>query len=187
MSLHTDAPLPVLPSSDQRRRAHGLVMEMDHMGGLELNPSYQRSSVWAEDQQANLIRSMIMGLPVPSIVLADRTSWDIPTLANAVIDGKQRLETLRAWFTGKLVVPASWFPPRDVENPMGERDAPKWVSFNGLTQSARTVMKSRFVLLVSEVTTTSEQEEAKIFLLLNSTGVAQTDEDLKRAQEVARG
>jgi hypothetical protein len=39
---------------------------------FDLGPEYQRGSVWTLEQRRNLIRSLIMGLPIGSIVLNDR-------------------------------------------------------------------------------------------------------------------
>jgi hypothetical protein len=60
-------------------------------GNIDLDPPYQRRSVWADRRRSLLIDSLIVGLPVPEIVLAE-----IPKQKGryAVIDGKQRLQTI---------------------------------------------------------------------------------------------
>jgi len=60
-------------------------------GNIDLDPPYQRRSVWTDKRRSLLIDSLIIGLPVPEIVLAE-----IPKHKGryAVIDGKQRLQTI---------------------------------------------------------------------------------------------
>ena len=48
-------------------------------GNIELNPSFQRRDAWRPIRKSRLIESLIIGLPVPQIVLAEskdeRRSW----------------------------------------------------------------------------------------------------------------
>lgn len=75
---------------------------------IELDPPYQRRSVWTDRRRSLLIDSLIVGLPVPEIVLAE-----IPGQKGnfAVIDGKQRLQTL-AGFLLSDDFPDFWNKPR---------------------------------------------------------------------------
>lgn len=55
---------------------------------INLNPKFQRRNVWQDDRRSRLIESLICGLPVPEIVLAEEKSKKKSFI---VIDGKQRL------------------------------------------------------------------------------------------------
>lgn len=79
-------------------------------GGLDLNPPYQRASVWTHEQRVNLIKSLLQGLPIGAVFINDRGDH-----VKRVVDGKQRLETLQMWFAGDLRVPREWFTPAMVE------------------------------------------------------------------------
>lgn len=59
-------------------------------GGLILNPDWQRNFVWKLKKQRRLIESMLLGLPIPSLLLFR----DSKTGKTYVIDGRQRLETI---------------------------------------------------------------------------------------------
>jgi len=59
---------------------------------LNLNPGFQRDSVWNLSDRKKLIESLLQGYPVPSVFLY-RQSTD-GKLSYDVIDGKQRLETV---------------------------------------------------------------------------------------------
>ncbi|MFQ5673737.1 MAG: DUF262 domain-containing protein [Nitrospinales bacterium] len=63
-----------------------------------LNPEFQRGFVWTRAQASRFIESLLLGLPVPGIFL----SKDPETQRLFVIDGQQRLNTLRCFFEGEL-------------------------------------------------------------------------------------
>ena len=56
---------------------------------LEVRPQFQRFFRWSESQKSRLIESLLLGIPIPSIFVSQRTDgvWD-------VIDGQQRLSTI---------------------------------------------------------------------------------------------
>ncbi|QJT81937.1 DUF262 domain-containing protein [Kosakonia sp. MUSA4] len=62
---------------------------------IDLNPSFQRRNVWENDKRSKLIESLIVGYPVPEVVLAE-----IPSKKKqyVVIDGKQRLLAIHGFF-----------------------------------------------------------------------------------------
>jgi hypothetical protein len=57
---------------------------------IELFPRYQRRSAWNDIKRSRFIESVILGVPVPQVVLAEREERG----RYVVIDGKQRLLTL---------------------------------------------------------------------------------------------
>ena len=62
-------------------------------GQLNLEPGFQRNSVWSLSDRSALIESIFMRYPMPSIFLYKRKDTD-GGLVYDVIDGKQRLESL---------------------------------------------------------------------------------------------
>lgn len=57
-------------------------------GNIELNPKFQRRNAWNDNRRSKLIESIIMGYPIPEIVLAEDPAKKRSFI---VIDGKQRL------------------------------------------------------------------------------------------------
>lgn len=55
---------------------------------IDLNPDFQRRDAWSPNKKSKFIESLILGLPVPPIILAERKDKKNSFL---VIDGKQRL------------------------------------------------------------------------------------------------
>jgi hypothetical protein len=66
----------------------------DTFKSLNLSPAFQRKSVWGITDRKNLIKTILEGMPCPTIFLYKR--WDKRKKCNIydVIDGKQRLETI---------------------------------------------------------------------------------------------
>jgi hypothetical protein len=61
-------------------------------GNIQLNPQFQRRDAWEGHRKSRFIESLVLGLPIPQIVLAEsRTKRG----SYIVIDGKQRLLSIR--------------------------------------------------------------------------------------------
>ena len=60
-------------------------------------PDYQRDFVWSENRQSRLIESIVLGLPVPPIFLAENKNG-----RQEIVDGSQRIRTLNAFINGDL-------------------------------------------------------------------------------------
>ena len=65
-------------------------------GNIDLNPSFQRRDAWDNGEKSRLIESLMLGLPVPPIILAENKGKKNSYI---VIDGKQRLLSIRRFFT----------------------------------------------------------------------------------------
>jgi len=63
-------------------------------GNIELSPNFQRRDAWGVDRKSAFIESIILGLPIPQIILAERKD---KRGAYIVIDGKQRLLSIRQY------------------------------------------------------------------------------------------
>jgi len=70
------------------------LVEMFDSGEIEVPPEYQRQFIWRPDRESELIESVMLGIPVPSLFMATNrdSTWEI-------VDGVQRLSTL-AHFMG---------------------------------------------------------------------------------------
>lgn len=188
-SMQTDTPLEAVSFETTQREARWYWLAARD-GELLLDPPYQRPSVWTLTQQRNLIRSMIQQLPIPSVVLNDRatTSWananGTKEYTHAVVDGRQRIETILAWYDGDLSVPASWFPSDHIQSTVDTDDGP-YVTYDGLTQTARRFVHRSFKLPAAATTVATVEMEALVFSLINSTGTPQDEATLARARALA--
>lgn len=66
-------------------------------GTIDLQPSFQRRGAWDETRKSRLIESIIVGMPVPNIALAERKDHRGRFI---VIDGKQRLLAIQEFMKG---------------------------------------------------------------------------------------
>ena len=68
-------------------------------GNIKLNPRFQRRDAWKRDRKSRFIESLIVGLPIPQIVLAESKDERGKFI---VLDGKQRLlSILQFWGLGQ--------------------------------------------------------------------------------------
>lgn len=72
---------------------------------IDINPRFQRRDAWDPGKKSRLIESILLGLPIPQIVLAERKGERGRYI---VLDGKQRLLSLLQ-FTGNAEGPANAF------------------------------------------------------------------------------
>ncbi len=73
------------------KRIHDIT-NLYHQGQLNLNPGFQRNSVWTINDRKKLIESIFRNYPIPAIFLYRRE--DKGKLIYDVIDGKQRIESI---------------------------------------------------------------------------------------------
>lgn len=191
MTFQTDAPL-VHRSLHASNRGAREVARMAFEGDIDLNAPYQRPSVWSVEQQINLVRSWMLGIPVPAIMVNDRgtAAWknanggrsplDHGEAYYVAVDGKQRLESAIAWFFGDLAVPASWFPAESIEETIDTDDG-AYVTYAGLTVVAQRHFTNRAMLPTIEANASTVAEEADLYMLVNTGGTAQSQDDLDNA------
>jgi hypothetical protein len=76
---------------------------------IDMNPPYQRRGrLWSKTDKAYLIDSILNDYDIPKVYIADFTFGESKLnnkkLSYAIIDGKQRLESILDFFDGKLVL-----------------------------------------------------------------------------------
>lgn len=65
-------------------------------------PDFQRGLVWSEAQQVKLIHSVWMGIPIGTYSVNFSTDRLPPRLTNILIDGQQRINSLRAYWDDEI-------------------------------------------------------------------------------------
>jgi uncharacterized protein with ParB-like and HNH nuclease domain len=83
-------------NTDSYPMSIGELVNLYDDGELDIHPEFQRVYRWSEEQKSRLIESILLGIPLPSIFVAQRKDgvWD-------VVDGLQRISTILS-FLGKL-------------------------------------------------------------------------------------
>lgn len=67
--------------------------------GLFYVPEYQRAHVWNGEKQSRFIESVVLGLPIPMMFLAEMSDGNLE-----IVDGVQRISSLDAFFSNDLVL-----------------------------------------------------------------------------------
>lgn len=74
------------------------IINQINKNNIQLNPDFQRRDAWDKPRKSNFIESLILGLPIPQLVLAERKEQ---RGAYIVLDGKQRLLSIRQFAAEK--------------------------------------------------------------------------------------
>jgi hypothetical protein len=147
---------------------------------LDLQPPFQRRSIWKPGAKSYLLDTVVRGLPTPIIFLRERIELRDLATVREVVDGQQRLRTLLGFIAPTLL--ADFDPARDgitirrTHNPeLAGR------SFDQLPDE----YKHRFLnyefsthVLPSNV---DDREILMIFSRLNSTGTQLSKQELRNA------
>lgn len=91
-----DYPLDSLAIRDERRTAEDVVRRIVK-GRFILDPDFQRDFVWDKNKQSRLIESILMRIPLPVFYVAEDSEGRL-----LVVDGRQRLTTLKRFLEGDL-------------------------------------------------------------------------------------
>lgn len=150
---------------DQTNRPLDVVRHWADSDALLLSPPYQRGDVWGPVRRVNLIRSVLLGIPIPSIIVNDRfkAEWT-NDVQYAVIDGKQRITTLLMFLGSQFAIPGEWLGT----------SGPK--RFNELEIVNQRRIRNQPIAF-SEGCLPTLEEEQLVFDLVNFGGVAQGESD----------
>lgn len=143
------------------------------------NPNYQRHSVWSEEKQSFFIDSIMKNFPVPPIFLRRRIDDGTGTQTFDVIDGKQRLEAIRAFVDNKI--------PVSLETNDKKFDDPSLAGkyFRDLDAPELREYKThfwRYILPVEYVDTDDQEALESLFDRLNRYGEPLQGQELRNAR-----
>lgn len=89
-SEYSSEPTTAIRASTEQQRIQYFASSADQRT-LDLSPSYQRSDVWTTADAQKLIESVMLGIPLPSVIILEKDDEDSP---REVVDGKQRLTSI---------------------------------------------------------------------------------------------
>ncbi len=86
--------------TDKLDMSFGEIMSMYDREEIIINPDFQRLYRWTEYQKTRFIESIIIGIPIPPIFVAEDTNgrWEL-------VDGLQRLSTILSFFGNLRTLP----------------------------------------------------------------------------------
>jgi len=79
--------------SDRLDMSFGEIMNIYEDGDLIISPEYQRAFRWEDKQRSDFIESILLGIPIPPIFVAEDKDgrWEL-------VDGLQRISTILSFF-----------------------------------------------------------------------------------------
>lgn len=136
-------------------------------GNVDLDPAFQRREAWTRVKQSRYIESLIVGLPVPQVVLAEAKGSRGKFL---VLDGKQRLLTMRKFSDGDLKL-----------NGLELRSDLNGLTFSKLPEDDLIALENQTLRTVTVRNWRSESFLFLVFLRLNTGSVPLSPQELRTA------
>ena len=87
-------------------------LDVRRYGQLDLEPPYQRRSVWTLKDRKNFLDTVFRGYPCPAVFLHKEFNRETEKIDFRVVDGKQRLETLILFCNNELALDPGYGDPR---------------------------------------------------------------------------
>lgn len=151
------------------------LFEMFQEEAVVVPPEYQRQFVWEETRESDLIESIFLGIPVPSLFMATNadSTWEI-------VDGVQRLSTLVHF----IAEPSDILARIGRAEPLKIKGLEKLTEFNGSTyDSIPKSLQLAFQTRPIRVTVLNDKSDLNVrfdlFERLNTGGVSLTNQEIR--------
>ena len=137
-------------------------------GDLRLDPDYQRAHVWTPEQQVNYVEFQLMGGELSRTIIFNAPFWsdhqmDPKDTYVELLDGKQRLEAVRAFLRGDIKVFGARYDEFEDKLPTME-------------------YRFQFSLCVLE----TREEVLQLYLKLNAGGTPHSKDELDRVRALLK-
>ena len=150
------------------------LLEMFESGEILVPPEYQRQFIWDASRESQLIESVLLGIPIPSLFMATNSdsTWEI-------VDGVQRLGTLAHFFgTVKLLEKINRPQPLQIEE-LEKLSALNGQAYEPLAKSVQLLFATRPM----RVTVLNDKSDLSVrfdlFERLNTGGISLTNQEIR--------
>ena len=139
------------------------IVRMIEDGDIKLDPDYQRNYVWDNKKSSLLIESIILNVPIPVIYVSQEKddSW-------SVIDGLQRLFSLKRFFEGKFKLSGL-----EILSELNKQD------IHSLNSKALRMLKNGLLRVIMITHDSNEEIKYDVFMRLNTGSVHLTEQELR--------
>ncbi|OQX24002.1 MAG: hypothetical protein BWK80_23120 [Desulfobacteraceae bacterium IS3] len=131
-------------------------------------PPYQRTFIWDVTTKSRFIESILMDIPIPPIFLLEKIESQSGEVRYEVIDGAQRLNTLKAFKFGDF----------KISNLLKLPDLNR-TKYDDLPPAMRTILLSRQLQIIIIEKTTNPDIQFEIFERLNQGSVSLNAQELR--------
>jgi hypothetical protein len=149
----------------------GEISNLYRDGEIDVHPEFQRIFRWTETQKTRLIESILLGIPLPPIFVAQRKDgvWD-------VVDGVQRMSTILQFMgllkdeKGQLVTPLALLGTKYLPSLKNKLWQDKKDPRNSFTKAQQLYIKRAKLDLNIVLKESDEQSKYELFMRLNTGG-----------------
>lgn len=78
------------------------IINLEKQGELDLNPWYQRRSVWNDNQKSYLINTLFERKPIPTIYIRHTIDLEREKSLKEVVDGQQRIRAILSYYNNDI-------------------------------------------------------------------------------------
>lgn len=147
---------------------------------IDIHPEFQRFFRWSPEQKSKLIESILLGIPIPQIFVAQRPDgvWD-------VVDGLQRLSTIYQFIgilrdeNNELISPLILEPTKYLSALAGKKWDDPDDSENSFTQAQRLHIKRSKIQVSIILKESDETSKYELFQRLNTGGSPLSDQEVR--------
>jgi len=151
-------------------------------GELDIHPEFQRFFRWSLRQKSRLIESLLLGIPIPQIFVAQRADgvWD-------VVDGLQRLSTIFQFVGILLDENKEALPPLTLEATpylpglQGRRWEDEEHPDQSLNSTQRLIIKRSKISVSIILKESDEMAKFELFQRLNTGGSMLSDQEVRNS------
>lgn len=167
--------------TDSYSMSIGEVANLYKEGDLDIFPEYQRYFRWNINQKSDLIESIILGIPIPPIFVAQESSgkWD-------VIDGLQRISTILEFMgilkkknNTELYQPSKMIKTKFLPSLEGKYWENKTDEANSLSADIRRKIKRSKLDFIIIDSTANPKAKYEMFQRLNTNSSQLTDQEVR--------
>ncbi|MCI1189509.1 DUF262 domain-containing protein [Hymenobacter sp. DH14] len=150
-------------------------------GEIDIHPEFQRFFRWSASQKTRLIESILLGIPIPQVFVAQRPDgvWD-------VVDGLQRLSTIYQLLgilkdnNGKLVPPLVLMSTKYLPGLEGKTWENEELE-NSLTVAQRLIIKRTKITVSIILRESNETSKYELFQRLNTGGSSLSPQEVRNS------
>jgi hypothetical protein len=95
---------------DSRTYSINDFLEWSNNKQLELNPKFQRRSVWTDTARSYLMDTIVRGKPIPKVFIRQKLNVQTRQSIREVVDGQQRLRTILSYLKDGFVISKKHHP-----------------------------------------------------------------------------
>ena len=143
------------------------VINLEKQGELNLNPWYQRRSVWKDSQKSYLINTLFERKPIPTIYIRHAIDMEKEKSIKEVVDGQQRIRAILSYYKDEIT---------SLHPEIGKRV--KYKELNG-------IQKQKFLMTplpVGYLQSATDSDVIDIFARINSVAKSLNSQEKRNAQ-----